>query len=136
MPEGGIHLGAFSYLCRGCHTGVREGELALLRHIRYGKIVGQAAGFYDGYGRIKADGDFRHDGDPRCKKINSHAEMIRSEFDLRDSGTRSGIQGWHKACFETASPEEQASTAVSESDPRQGEGRPRLEFLRPRWPLS
>jgi len=115
-------MGNFSYLCIGCSTGIRDYEEALLRHLRHGQIVGEAEGLYDGYGRIRGVGGFRHDDDRGCDPVHSHVEMVRSQFDLPDSGSQSGIQAWHKACFE------QASLVISERDPRQGEGRPRPQF--------
>lgn len=84
-------MGQFSYLCRGCGQSIRVGELAVLRHVRSGEVLGEVTGHYDGYGRVREDprgfnGD--HPG------LNGRDEINISEFELEDS--KEGLPGGHR----------------------------------------
>lgn len=120
-------MSRFGYLCRGCNTGIRAGERVLLRHIRHGKVVGDAAGVYDGHGRVEGKPEFRHQGAPGYPPVNSMAELVRSQHQLKDSGTRSGIQAWHQLCW-VESGANRKDVSISASDPRQAGGRARPRF--------
>lgn len=113
-------MGFYSYICVGCglnlaFSGVR-GEQVILKHIRHGNLQGEIAkGEYNGYGGVFGDTEFCTDKD---EIINSRENIINSCYKLPDSGTYSGISGWHEVCHNNA-PEEQRFV-VSKTDPKQG----------------
>ena len=82
-------MGLFSYICPMCKKSVRIGEVAHLRHIRHGEVLGETVGRYDGYGRASGDYSpaprdihYRQDND---NNKNSHQEIWLSEFKFTDS---------------------------------------------------
>ena len=82
-------MGTFGYICAGCGTPIngdslRGGEKCILIHVRHGKEIGRTEGHYDGYGRVIEDDTYRNDGE----HPNSHKEICKSEYGLRDSFLR------------------------------------------------
>lgn len=75
-------MGCFGYICNGCGKAIRGDELAVLKHIRHGKVLGEATGYYDSYGKVDGNDNYRNDDKGN---INSHFEICKSEFDFYDS---------------------------------------------------
>lgn len=86
-------MGNFSYICPLCRKNIRDGEVAHLRHIRHGEVLGETVGRYDGYGRVYGDFSPRDayyrasekDINLPFEYKNSHEEICISEFSLEDS---------------------------------------------------
>lgn len=83
-------MGCFGYICNKCGKNIRDGEKAVLRHVRHGEILGETIGEYDSYGRVYEDSVFRswEKEEKSYLNINSHEEICKSEFDLYDSKER------------------------------------------------
>ena len=112
-------MGSFSYICRGCGKPICGEEKVVLLHVRHGEEVGRAVGTYYDYGEVEEIKTFRG---VYATGLNTHKEMCTSEFDLEDSGTKSGISAWHQVCFK------EGDLSISDSDPDQGWGKPRKEY--------
>lgn len=112
-------MGSFSYICAGCGQPISGEEKCVLIHVRHGKELGRAVGTYYDYGRVEEDDVFRS---IKLKGINSHEEICKSEFDLEDSETKSGISAWHQVCFK------EGNLSLSEIDPNQGWGEPKNKY--------
>lgn len=74
-------MGCFGYICVKCDSAVREGERAVLKHIRHGEVLGETRGVYDSYGGVEEDDNYRGDHDG----INGHMSIWTSEFVFPDS---------------------------------------------------
>lgn len=46
-------MGCFGYVCNMCGNAIRDGEKAVFKHIRHGKVLGEATGTCDNYGRME-----------------------------------------------------------------------------------
>jgi hypothetical protein len=120
-------MGLNSYMCTHCQSNIREGEGAILFHVRAGKIIGRSIGWQDGYGKVnRFDDFFKPDDNP-----NSHNEIMKSRFGLDDSGARSGISALHVPCFRKAlkrNPKLLSALLISEGDSNQGFGKSREKY--------
>lgn len=120
-------MGFFSHICPKCQTNIRfdgvDGELAVLRHIRHGELLGQASGEYDGYGGIRGSNYRNTDS----IDVNSNEEICKSEYKLEDSGTKSGTSAYHMCCFNELAEEEKNMNVISSYDPEQGFGKVRAK---------
>jgi hypothetical protein len=82
-------MGCFGYICKGCDTQIvgkcfGGGELCILKHVRHGEVLGECTGHYNEYGTVIEENEetgFRSEEGG----INSHDEICKSEFDLKDS---------------------------------------------------
>ena len=97
-------MGIFSYICPHCKKSIRGGEIAHLRHIRHGKVLGETVGYYDCYGRVyglsrtdsPVDPNYRRWADEMQESgyPNTHEEICKSEFEYTDSeGFRGKVLG-------------------------------------------
>lgn len=75
-------MGCFGYICVKCGLSIRAGEKAVLRHIRHGEVLGEAAGTCDDYGRVYEDTNYRNYD---IGNTNSHDQICQSEFGFTDS---------------------------------------------------
>lgn len=79
-------MGLFGYMCPHCGKSIRYNEQAVLRHIQHGKLLGQAVGIYDGYGRVGGS-NYRCYGsnDDYNTSKNTHESIWYDEFCQLDS---------------------------------------------------
>jgi len=77
-------MGCFGFICNKCGFAIRGGEKTVFKHIRHGEVLGEATGICDNYGRIEGNDVYRSNKSDE-NNINSHAEIIKSEFYLLDS---------------------------------------------------
>lgn len=120
-------MGLNSYMCTHCKSNIREGEGTILFHVRGGKMLGRAIGYQDYYGRVFSSDDFFKNND----SPNSDKEIMKSRFDIKDSGVRSGISALHIPCFRKAikkNPKLLSELVISESDDNQGMGTAREKY--------
>lgn len=74
-------MGCFGYLCVKCGASIREGEKAVLKHIRHGEVMGETRGTYNSYGGVEEDDEYRGDH----KRTNGHMVIWESEYRFEDS---------------------------------------------------
>lgn len=120
-------MGLNSYMCPHCKSNIREGEGAILFHIRSGQILGRSIGWQDGYGRVNRFDDFFSLDD----KPNSLNEILKSKYKIADSGVRSGISALHIPCFRKAlknNPKLLSELPISDGDDKQGFGLAREKY--------
>lgn len=118
----GIHL----YVCAWCKKSIRQGESAVLFHLRHGEILGKDLGWYDGYGRVSNRGDFNRNNDT----INSNDEIWTSSNMLEDSGEKSGICAGHVNCYKKFIKKKSSNLKylpISKIDDKQ-DGKPRDKY--------
>lgn len=73
-------MNSFGYLCPVCNKTIIGGELSQLTHIRHGKVLGTTTGHYNG-----CDGVVEDDYFGGISGRNSNQEILRSEFEFKDS---------------------------------------------------
>lgn len=112
-------MGSFSYICAGCGKPICQDEAVVLIHVRHGEELKRAIGTYYDYGQVEDDETFRGTG---SEYPNNNRGMCESEFDLEDSGTKSGISAWHQVCYK------EGDLTISDSDPNQGWGKPQAKY--------
>jgi hypothetical protein len=76
-------MSGIGYLCVKCGLSIRQNEVAVLKHIRHGQVLGESSGPVDSHGRIIGDSAYRNHS---YNNPNSNAEITKSEFELPDSG--------------------------------------------------
>jgi hypothetical protein len=71
-----------SYLCNGCPDALVAGQAVILKHVRGGRVLGQAQGHYNWLGGVDEDPIFRNEqeGNP-----NNRLEIFDSEYNQEDS---------------------------------------------------
>ena len=112
-------MGSFSYICAGCGQPICQEEAVVLIHVRHGKELKRAIGTYYDYGQVEDDEAFRGTS---SKYPNDNRGMCESEFELEDSGTKSGISAWHQVCYK------EGDLTISDNDPNQGWGKPQAKY--------
>lgn len=132
------------YSCNGCGLWIRSGENAVLKHIRHGEVLGEAAGHYDSCGGIIEDETYRNDD---RNSLNCHDEIWKSEYQCCDSiqfgdtegpvrsegaakGHGSGVEAWHKYCYDYAGAQEKSVHKISARNHTLSWGEPREKYCR------